>query len=73
MKFKTVLLISFLISLNLYGFEPMNPSRAAKKPVMIMGRLMVELFVMQTMVPTLLPPALNAMTIKRNINLKNTL
>lgn len=73
MKFKTVLLISFLISLNLYGFEPMNPSRATKKPVMIMGRLMVELFVMQTMVPTLLPPALNAMTIKRNINLKNTL
>ena len=31
MKFKTVLLISFLISLNLYGFEPMNPSRATKK------------------------------------------
>ena len=73
MKFKTVLLISFLISLNLYGFEPMNPSRATKKPVMIMGRLMVELFVMQTMVPTLLLLVLNAMTIKRNINLKNTL
>ena len=31
MKFKTILLISFLISLNLYGFEPMNPSRATKK------------------------------------------
>ena len=31
MKFKTILLISFLISLNLYGFEPMNPSIATKK------------------------------------------
>ena len=31
MKFKIILLVSFLISLNLYGFEPMNPSRATKK------------------------------------------
>ena len=31
MKFKTVLLISFLMSLNLSAFEPMNPSRATKK------------------------------------------
>ena len=31
MKFKIILLASFLISLNLYGFEPMNPSRATKK------------------------------------------
>ena len=31
MKFKIILLASFLISLNLYGFEPMNPSIATKK------------------------------------------
>ena len=31
MKFKIILLASFLISLNLYGFETMNPSRATKK------------------------------------------
>ena len=31
MKFKTILLISFLISLNLSAFEPMNPSIATKK------------------------------------------
>ena len=31
MKFKTILLISFLISLNLYGFEPMMPGRAYEK------------------------------------------
>ena len=31
MKFKTVLLISFLMSLNLSAFEPMNPSIATKK------------------------------------------
>ena len=31
MKFKNILLISFLMSLNLYGFEPMNPSIATKK------------------------------------------
>ena len=31
MKFKTVLLISFLISLNLYGFEPMMPGEAYEK------------------------------------------
>ena len=31
MKFKIILLASFLISLNLYGFEPMNPRIATKK------------------------------------------
>ena len=31
MKYKIILLASFLISLNLYGFEPMNPSIATKK------------------------------------------
>ena len=31
MKFKTILLLSFLISLNLSAFEPMNPSIATKK------------------------------------------
>ena len=31
MKFKIILLASFLISLNLYGFEPINPSIATKK------------------------------------------
>ena len=31
MKFKNILLLSFLMSLNLYGFEPMNPSIATKK------------------------------------------
>ena len=31
MKFKIILLASFLISLNLYGFEPMMPGRAYEK------------------------------------------
>ena len=31
MKFKNILLLSFLISLNLSAFEPMNPSIATKK------------------------------------------
>ena len=31
MKFKTILLLSFLMSLNLSAFEPMNPSIATKK------------------------------------------
>ena len=31
MKFKKILLASFLISLNLYGFEPMMPGRAYEK------------------------------------------
>ena len=31
MKFKIILLASLLVSLNLYGFEPMNPSIATKK------------------------------------------
>ncbi len=44
-----------------------------RKLAMTMGKLMVEFFVMQTMVPTLLLLVLNAMTIKRNINLKSTL
>ena len=31
MKFKIILLASLLISLNLYGFEPMMPGRAYEK------------------------------------------
>ena len=31
MKFKNILLLSFLMSLNLYGFEPMMPGEAYEK------------------------------------------
>ena len=31
MKFKTILLMSLTIGLNLYGFEPLTPSKATKK------------------------------------------
>ena len=31
MKFKTILLTSLMIGLNLYGFEPLTPSKATKK------------------------------------------
>jgi len=31
MKFKTILLMSLMIGLNLYGFEPLTPSKATKK------------------------------------------
>ena len=31
MKFKTILLLSFLMNLNLYAFEPMMPSESTNK------------------------------------------
>ena len=31
MKFRTILLINLLVSLNLYAFEPLSPSKASKK------------------------------------------
>ena len=31
MKFKTILLMSLMIGLNLYGFEPLTPGKATKK------------------------------------------
>ena len=31
MKFRTILLINLLVSLNLYAYEPLSPSKASKK------------------------------------------
>ena len=74
MKFKTILLTSLMIGLNLCAYEPLTPSKASEKAYIVsMGRLIQGYGAMQTMVPTLLPLVLSAMTIKRNINLKSTL
>ena len=64
------------MSLNLYAYEPLMPGKATEKASDEYGQYRqvdTGVFAMQTMVPTLLLLALNAMMIKRNINLKSTL
>ena len=76
MKFKNILLLSFLMSLNLSAFEPMNPSIATKK-ASYGGFLQVNILlyhVVKTIIMAIqLLLALNAMTIVASINLKSNL
>ena len=76
MKFKTILLTSLMIGLNLYGFEPLMPGKASEKAIE-QSRLIIiflpEMTILLTIMALRYFPALNVLMLKESINLKSTL
>ena len=70
MKFKTILLMSLMIGLNLYGFEPLTPGKATKKAYSEYGQVNTGVWLSADYGSDFIPPSFKCYNAKGKYKFK---